>query len=173
MVQMSEGFIGLLPLSREQKALKVFAITGRVFGVDSDYHILPAVAEYRRQIEPITGLSKKVLVARAIFDLNEPDGMLLMATKKAGKNRPFASFFEYLIKGKTSKLILLGVCLNLDVSIKHPGGTDSFSVVDALVEAEAEIENRRKKGEDKLILRRSQVDVPIREFLEPSGRVIS
>ena len=99
--------------------------------------------------------------------------MLLMATKKAGENRPFASFFEYLIKGKTSKLIILGVCLNLDFPIQHLGGADSFSVVDALVEAETEIENRRKKGEDKLILHRSQVDVPIREFLEPSGRVIS
>jgi len=37
MVQMPESLIGLLPLSREQKALKAFAITGRVFELRLSY----------------------------------------------------------------------------------------------------------------------------------------
>ncbi len=161
----------LQPLSRGKQALKAFVTATRSFTLGSDYQVIPEVFEYRRQIEPTTGLSKHILLARAMSDLAAPDGQLIVSLKKLGGS-PLASFFEFEIDTDKRKAVILGVNLNLEAHIKHLGGDDfyvsmedGYSVVNALVEAEAAIEMRRKRGEDKVILHRDQVDGPIGEFI--------
>ncbi len=171
MGQIKDIFNRLQPPSRGKQALKAFVTATRSFTLGSDYQVIPEVVEYRRQIEPTTGVSRQILLARAMSDLAAPDGKFIISLKRLGGN-PLASFFEFEIDTGKRKAVILGVNLNLDAHVKHLGSDDfyvsmedGYSVVNALVEAEVAIEMRRRKGEEGIILRRNQVDRPIQEFI--------
>ena len=162
MGQIKEILNRLQPPSRGKQALRVFVTATRSFTLGSDYQVIPEVVEYRQQIEPTTGVSRHVLLARAMSDLAASDGQLIVSLKRLGGN-PLASFFEFEIDTGTRKAVILGVNLNLDAHVKHLGGDgfyvsmeDGYSVVNALVEAEAAIEKMSIAGEEGSIMKRSQ-----------------
>lgn len=162
MGQIKEFFSRSQPLSRGEQSLRVLDTTARTFVIDGNYHISGAIADYRRQIEPTTGLSKQILLARAISDLSGSDGRLGTTVKRLGKDKPFASFFEFSITYGNGKAVVMGINLNIDRPIDS---VDGFSVADALVEAEVAIENRNKKGEGERIVKRGQYRQPLKEFV--------
>ena len=57
------------------------------------------VRNFRDQIEPTTGLSKKVLLARAYSDLQDPAGKLVVAFSKGSSDNPFAVGAKFKLEG--------------------------------------------------------------------------
>ena len=57
------------------------------------------VRYFRGQIEPTTGLSRSVLLARAYSDLQNPDGKLVVTFSEVGKSYPFAVGASYKLEG--------------------------------------------------------------------------
>ena len=62
----------------------------------------PSVRNFRDQIEPTTGLSNRVILARAYSDLQDPDGKLVVTFSKVSRGYPFAVGIKYKLEGVDS-----------------------------------------------------------------------
>ena len=163
MGQIKDILTDILPLSREKQALKAFVFTTHTFIISTcNPKTPPEIVDYCRQIESTTGLTKRILLSSAVSDLIASDGMVDIYYKRLGR-KPLASFFESQIDNGGGKRIILGIDLNLDAPIKYlPGGLfylseeNTYSVVNALVEAEVFIKKKDREGTAGQILKRSE-----------------
>jgi len=77
------------------------------------------VQRYRTEIEPLTGLTKSVLLARAYHDLQDPQGKLIVTSSQGSKQDDIAVFGKFWLKGQDpngERLVfdkpVIGVVLN-------------------------------------------------------------
>ena len=157
-----EIFARALPPNQEKQVLQAFFIITKTFALGTGLKTVDEIVEYRQKVEPITGLTRQILLGRAITDLSLPDGRIMVIFQKRGK-ASLALFFENHIETDKGQRAMVGVNLNLQTQIQFNGGSnfgvtveDGYSVVDALVQAVAALDRLDKNGETDLILKRNE-----------------
>ena len=147
---------------KEKQVLRAFAHVTKAFALGTGRKTVDQFMVYGQEVEPTTGLSRQILVNRAISDLASPKGWLQVIFEKLGQ-APLASFFEAETDTDMGRKVMLGVKLNLEAGIKFGRGTnfqmsesDTFSVAEALVAAMVAFDRREKNNETALILKRSE-----------------
>jgi len=76
MKMLKDMWIGLLPPDREKQVLQAFFIITKTFALGTGLKTVDEIVEYRQKMEPITGLTRQILLGRAITDLSLPDGRI-------------------------------------------------------------------------------------------------
>jgi len=71
-----EIFARALPPNQEKQVLQAFFIITRTFALGTGLKTVDEIVEYRQKVEPITGLTRQILLGRAITDLSLPDGRI-------------------------------------------------------------------------------------------------
>lgn len=146
---------------KSSKLLNVFGIIINTFTLGTGRKTVNEIVQYRQQVEPTTGLTKQILLSRAIADLTSPEGRLWVNFKKMGFS-PLASPFEEEVETNTGGRVIIGVNLNLEAQVKFNGDDfyvskeDGFSVSEALITAVVALDSRDKKGQADLVLKRSE-----------------
>lgn len=145
--------------SKEQVASKAFKVilenvtTGRRINSEK-------LRLFREEVNTETGLKNSVLMARAMTDLNDPEGKFIVSFIKRSKKDPFAVAGRALLttegaNGVTTKhkKTIVTVLLNTDSSVCKSrldniklNDDDFFSVLSAIVQAEVYLEKMVKDG---------------------------
>lgn len=153
---------GLSAVDKEKQVLKAFSIVTNTFAQGTGRKTVNKVVEYRQAVEETTGLSKQILLNRAITDLASTDGRLLVIFKKLG-TAPLASFSETEADTDMGWKVMLMISLNLDTHIEfNQSGNfnisrkDAYSVTDALIEGMVVIYKLEESGQAAKILRRNE-----------------
>lgn len=123
-----------------------------------------AVFLWQQQFNPETGLKNNVLLARAINDLEASDGYLNLSPQRLGLQTPLASFATLPPSGPQNKLAI-GVVINVDTPIEHMNSldfciekTDVLLFLNALVQAQAAIENKGRDNSLNQLMTRNEFE---------------
>ncbi len=125
-----------------------------------------AVFLWQQQLNPETGLRNNILLARAIIDLEADDrnGYLNLSPQRLGLQTPLASFVTLPFTGPENKLAI-GVVINVDTPVKHTNNlnfclrkTDVLLFLNALVQAQAAIENKGRNNSLDQVMTRNEFD---------------
>lgn len=156
---LKEIIASFAPMSRPDRVRRVLECTCRIFAADGDDKLLPKMVKYRLGIEPTTGLTRQILIARAMMDLKDNDGLILTKIISMGPAYSLAAFSEHEIKEETGSFFALTIILNQDARTFHLGGdefssseTDAFAIAESLVKATVALETHRKEGDTYRIL---------------------
>lgn len=163
MVERGEGKLK----SSEELAKKVFHIILRQ--IVADTVDVEEVKAFRKKINPETGLANFVLMARAYEDLKDPNGKIILTYRDVGQEEAFAIPGEFILKLSTKngervfEKPVVGILLNPNSKAceRQKGGhfvllkDDFYSVAEALVWVQSNLEQRRANGTyDSLMSRR-------------------
>lgn len=121
---------------------------------------------WQQQLNPDTGLRNNILLARAIIDLEADDryGYLNLSPQRLGLQTPLASFVTSPPSGPQNKLAI-GLVINVDTPIKHIssldfyiGQTDVLLFLNALIQAQAAIENKYRDNSLGQVMTRNEFE---------------
>ncbi|OGY17190.1 MAG: hypothetical protein A2785_04200 [Candidatus Chisholmbacteria bacterium RIFCSPHIGHO2_01_FULL_49_18] len=134
------------------------------------------VQRYRSELEPLTQLTKSVLLARAYRDLQDPQGKLIVTTAEGSKQDDFAMFGKFRLEGQDPSgehLVfdkpVIGVVLNANALCFRRGkldfdlsSEDFFQVLDATVQALVAIEQEGEQvmTRDEYVVARERILTP-------------
>jgi len=134
------------------------------------------VQRYRSEIEPLTGLTKSILLARAFRDLQDPQGKLIVTSTEGLKQDDFAMFGKFRLEGQDPSgehLVfdkpVIRVVLNANALCFRRGkldfdlsSEDFFQVLDATVQALVAIdqEGEQVMTRDEYVVARQRIISP-------------